>query len=221
MPKDTGFSYSFALVINRVQSPPLDLGNTALRGSVAIFTLINIDRPDANRQLQVVKFKTNKSVYEYLPTEFDIDFKNTGNTIMQPTGSIFVQRGSNDKKPISSLPVNNGNGYILPNSTRTLKVNWEDGFQVEKTVTASDGNTSKQLTWNWGNVGSIRFGKYTAKLVAIYNDGQRDVPIMAEVSFWVIPWKLLLGALVILLLISAGVWSIISKMARLGKRIKR
>lgn len=221
VPKDAGFSYSFALVISRTDNAAQPESGAALKGSVAIFTLLNIDRPGATRKLEVNKFSTSAGVYEYLPAQFDIDFKNTGNTIVQPAGSIFVQRGSNDREPIGTVAVNDSNGYILPGSTRTLSVRWDNGFPVERTTTNADGSTSKHTDWNWGNFGNIRFGQYTAKLVAIYNDGQRDVPIMTEVTFWVIPWKILLGVLVVLLLIGFGIWSMVSKAIRLGRRMKR
>ena len=221
VPKDAGFSYSFALVVSRTDNVAPSESGASLKGSVAIFTLLNIDRPGAVRKLEVTNFKTTAGVYEYLPVDFDIDFQNTGNTIVQPAGSIFVQRGSNDKEPLDTLAVNSSNGYILPGSTRSLHVAWENGFPVDRTTTNADGTTAKHLDWNWGNFGHIRFGQYTAKLVAIYNDGQRDVPIMTEVSFWVIPWKFLLGALVVLLLIGFGIWSMISKAVKFGHRLKR
>lgn len=215
VPKDAGFSYSFALIINRQDaSQTTDTGGRLLKGSVAIFTLLNIDRPGAVRQLQIADFSTPQSIYEYLPAKLDVKFKNTGNTIVQPAGNIFIQRGSNDKVPISTLPVNPNSGYILPGSVRTLSVNWEDGFQVLHPVTASDGTTSQQLSWNWSNLSHLRIGLYTAKIVAIYNDGQRDVPVTGEVTFWVIPWKLLLGALVFLLLIVGGLWSLVRTVTR-------
>src|SRR5262249_33754714 len=93
LPKEAGFSYSFALVVKRAadQAPPQ--GNRALKGSVAIFTLINVDRPDATRRLELSKFTTSKDIYEYLPVELNVQLKNTGNTIAQPVGTVFVQRG--------------------------------------------------------------------------------------------------------------------------------
>lgn len=221
VPKDAGFSYSFALVVSRAQNTEPEGGSAALKGSVAIFTLINIDRPGATRKLEVTKFTTSKGVYEYLPAEFNVDFKNTGNTIVQPAGSIFVQRGSDDKQPLNTVAVNTGNGYILPGYTRTLRTNWDNGFPVDRVTTNADGSTSTNTDWNWANFGNIRFGQYTAKLVAIYNDGQRDIPITSEVTFWVIPWKILLGVFVVLLLVGFGIWSMVSKVVRLGKRIKR
>jgi hypothetical protein len=222
VPKDAGFSYSFALVINRQNvSQTTDVAGRLLKGSIATFTLINIDRPGATRQLQIADFSTNQSIYEYLPAKLNIQLRNTGNTIVQPAGNVFIQRGSNDKVPINTLPVNQNNGYILPGSVRTLSVDWSDGFQVLHSVTAGDGTTSQQLSWDWSNLSHLRIGRYTAKLVAIYNDGQRDIPVMGEVSFWVIPWKLLLGALVVVGLLGGGLWSLVRAALRLSKGKKR
>ena len=48
-----------------------------------------------------------------------------------------------------------------------------------------------ELKWDWGQASKLRWGKYTAKMLLIYDDGQRDVPIEGEVSFWVVPWRLI------------------------------
>ncbi|MDN5275061.1 MAG: exported protein of unknown function [Candidatus Saccharibacteria bacterium] len=218
VPKDAGFSYSFALVINRQKNAPSTGSGRQLKGSVALFTLINIDRPGAVRKLDLSQFTSDQSIYEYLPVKFDVKFKNTGNTIIQPSGNVFIQRGSNDATPISTLPVNKANGYILPGVTRTLKSEWSDGFQVAHTVMAVDGTTKQELSWNWNNLSRIPIGRYTAKVVAIYNDGQRDVPIVGEVSFWVIPWKLLLGLLVVMVLVGAGLWTFIRSILHMKKK---
>ena len=218
IPKEAGFSYAFALVINRQKEEMPSGAVRQLKGSIALFTLLNIDRPGAVRKLDVVKFSTSQPIYEYLPATFNITLKNTGNTIVQPSGNVFIQRNSKDTSPIGTLPVNQAQGYILPGVSRTLKADWADGFQVLHTTTDASGVSKKELTWNWNNLSHIPFGRYTAKLVAVYNDGQRDVPIIAEVSFWVIPWKLLLGLLVVLVLIGMGLWSFIRKASKIKRR---
>jgi hypothetical protein len=219
-PKQSGFSFSFALVISRQkEQSPTERGRL-IKGSVAVFTLINIDRAGATKRVQVTKFTVTKRVYEYLPASFEIEFKNSGNSIVQPYGNIFVQRTSSSNQPLSTLPVNSSGGYILPGVTRTLNVGWSDGFPVREPVIKDDGSTRNKLTWDWSNASNFRFGRYTAKLVAVYNDGTRDVPIEGEVTFWVIPWKLLLLLLVILALLGAGIWSIVKKSIMAARRVK-
>ncbi|TAH34095.1 hypothetical protein EYC59_03805 [Candidatus Saccharibacteria bacterium] len=195
LPKDSGFSYSFALVISRKNAPKPVEGSRLLKGSLAVFTLINVDRPGATSKLQVVSLTTDKRVYEFLPATVKITFKNTGNTIVQPYGNIFIQRSKNSKTPIDTLPVNDNKSYILPGTQRSTTATWSNGFPVYEVTTNPDGTTSKQLQFNWDTASRFRIGRYTAKMVAVYSDGQRDIPIEGEVSFWVIPWRTILIAL--------------------------
>lgn len=221
VPESAGFSYSFALVITRQDTPAAKDAGRELKGSVAIFTLVNIDKPGATRTLQLEKLSTTSGLYEYLPATIDVKLKNTGNSIVRPDGNVFIQRTANDTEPITALPVNKNDGYILPGSTRTLSIDWTDGFPGVRQSTDSSGQTRNESDWNFANFSKIRFGYYTAKLVAVYNDGQRDIPVVGEVGFWVIPWKILLGILLLLLLIGTGIWSITGKVFKSSRRFKR
>jgi hypothetical protein len=192
IPKEAGFSYSLALVLNRTNNPTKIESGRLLQGSVAVFTLINVDKPGAVRKLDVTDFKPSQTLYEYLPAKFTVTFRNVGNTIVQPYGNVFIQRGANDTEPIATLPVNDKGGYLLPDTPRTLPMQWDQGFPVFKTTTSADGKENEDLAWDWSKLTDFRIGPYTAKLVAIYNDGQRDVPIERAVTFWVIPWRTIL-----------------------------
>lgn len=203
LPKQTGFSYSFALVISRQSETRATSSGRLIKGSVADFTLINVDRPGATRKLDVVQFKTDHRLYEFLPANISLTFKNSGNTIIQPFGNVFIGRGASEKKPLATLAVNDQRGYILPGTSRTLTSAWNDGFPHYDETTAADGKQSRSLRIDWSQVSKLRIGKYTAKLVAVYDDGSgHDVPIEGQVSFWVIPWRTILLALLIL----TGLW---------------
>jgi len=222
LPKDTGFSYSLALVISRTSDPKADSASTRLiKGSVAVFTLINVDRPGATRKLEIEKFSTSAGIYEYLPASVNINFKNVGNTIVQPYGNVFIQHGSGDKAPIATLPVNDKGGYILPGSERLLTTNWSDGFPRYDISKDADGNEKKTEVWDWSQLSHFRIGRYTAKLIAVYNDGQRDVPIEQEITFWVLPWKIMLGALVVVLVLGLGIWTVFRKLWSFVRRGKK
>ena len=221
LPKDTGFSYSLALVISRTNNPSTIEGSRLIKGSLAVFTLINVDRPGATRKLEVEKFSTSAGVYEYLPATVDIKFKNSGNTIVQPYGNVFIQQGSGDKTPIATLPVNNKGGYILPSNKRLLSTDWTNGFPMYQVSQDSSGTEKKTETWDWSQIANFRIGQYTAKLVAVYNDGQRDIPIVQEVTFWVLPWKIILVALVVIIILAFGLWSIVRKVGRILHRKPR
>lgn len=221
-PKDAGFSYSFAVVINRQKDPQFNpAAGRQLKGSVAIFCLINIDRPGAKRELTIKDFKPSQSIYEYLPAKLDVTLKNTGNTIVQPSGNVFIQRQASDKTPINTLLVNKNEGYILPGSIRKYIAEWDDGFPVIKTSTGGDGAPKEDVDWNWSNLSHLRIGYYTAKAVVIYNDGVRDIPLTGEVGFWVIPWKLLLAALAIVIVLLFGIWSMLKGVVRFPGKNKK
>jgi hypothetical protein len=157
-----------------------------------VFTLINVDKPGAVRKLEVSDFKASQAIYEYLPAKFSVTFRNVGNTIVQPYGNVFIQRSANDTQPTVTLPVNDKGGYLLPETPRTLAMQWDQGFPVFKSTVSADGKENNDLVWDWSKLTDFRIGPYTAKLVAIYNDGQRDVPIERVVTFWVIPWRTIL-----------------------------
>jgi hypothetical protein len=217
-PASAGFTYSFAVTISQQNPPKAQQGSSAVRGSVAVFTLLNVDRPGATRKLELNQFSVAKHVYEYLPASISVKLKNAGNTLVQPSGNIFIQRHSNDTTPLATIQVNQAGGYILPGSSRVLTTSWNDGFPHYQATTDCSGKTANKLSWTGGDFTKLRFGRYTAKLVAVYNDGEHDVPINAEVTFWVIPWRIILGILVLLLIIIIGIWTIFRNSTRALKR---
>ncbi len=214
VPKDAGFSYSFALVISRQNTPKSTGSGRVINGSLAVFTLVNIDRPDATTNLQIASFTASKHVYEYLPTTFSVRFHNAGNTIAQPYGNIFVGRGKSSQNPMASLTVNETHGYILPSTMRTITATWNDGFPSYETIRNPDGSTKQKLIWNWGDLSKLRIGRYTAHLVAVYSKNGRDTPIEGSVSFWVIPWKILLGVILVALLLLFAVFMLVRAIVR-------
>jgi len=223
LPEQAGFSYSFALVISRQKEPKPVVKGRLLHGSVAVFTLVNVDRPGATRQLSVAKFTATKRVYEFLPATFEVDFRSIGNSIVQPYGNVYIQRSNSAEdsaKPLAVLPVNEQEGYILPGTSRTTKVDWKDGFPIYETTASNDSALKTHLRWNWSNASNFRFGRYTAKLVAVYNDGTRDVPIQGEISFWVIPWRLIILGLVVVAILGFGIWSMVRKTLTAARNVK-
>lgn len=195
-PKEAGFSYSFVIMISRQQPTPKVEGTSTIEGSVALFTLLNVNRPDAVKKLELSSFISAKKSYEYLPAKFELSIKNSGNTIAQPQGNVFIGRNADEQEPMAVLQINPSDGYIIPGSSRNLNVAWDDGFPGR--------NEKGDLVWDWSKLHKLRIGKYTAKVVLIYDDGQRDIPIESTVTFWVLPWKLIFGGLLIILLVVVG-----------------
>lgn len=224
--KDARLGYYYALVIQRIQNENDPNASAVISGAPAISVLLNVSSANAKRELQLVDFKTDKFFYEYLPATFEIMVKNTGNIHVVPVGDIFID--STRMKEVSSLQVNDGKGNVLPNSERTYSVVWNDAFakRVLKTddkgnaISDEKGNNVYKTEFDFQNANKFRIGKYTANLILVYDNGERDVPLEAQVSFWVIPWKIMLIVLVIVLFAFLGLKNtVFSNLKRVKKVI--
>lgn len=204
-PKEAAFGYYYAVLFTRANPDKPTSGQSAVEGGVASLVLLNVDAPGARREANVVKLTASQKVYEFLPASFSATLHNSGNIHLIPTGTLFIRRGDTQ---VAAMDFNNQQGNILPGTDRTFTMDWSDGFPVYQMKTV-DGKTKRgSLNWDFSKVQKLRFGRYTATLVAVYDDGQRDVPIEATVSFWVIPWRILGVILLIVLIILAGIWGI-------------
>lgn len=219
LPKESGFSYAFSLWITREKEEQAPTGRT-IQGSLALFTLINVDRPGAKREIEIAEFSASQKVYEFLPAKFTTKVTNTGNTIVQPYGNIYINGGLfNEKTAHETLKVNENSAYILPDTTRPLYSQWSKGFPFYESTQDASGSEIQNLAGNWADINTFRFGKYTATLVAVYNDGERDIPITKKVEFWVIPWRFILVILsVVGLFIYLQIWIIRRRTKRAIKK---
>ena len=220
LPMDASLGYYYAVTFSRVNLPTASNTNK-LQGGTAILVLVEADSANIKREIKVDQFIAKKRIYEFLPAEFVVRLANTGNIHVAATGNIFIKRGG---KVVASLIVNQTAGNILPDSKRVFTSRWDDGFPVYlpvdangKTTTDINGNTVYKLKWDISKVSHLRFGKYSANLVMSYDDGKRDVPIEAIVTFWVIPWRILAGAIIPLSLVGL----LIAKYIKLRKRLKK
>ncbi|HSH31281.1 MAG TPA: hypothetical protein VK963_01295 [Candidatus Saccharimonadales bacterium] len=215
VPPTAAYGYYYAVTFSRASAPKVTgQRQTALAGAIATLVLLEARVPGAKRQVEVVQFKASRKFYEFLPTTFNIKLKNQGNIHVAPSGNIFIGRGKGSDKDIGIIDVNPERGNLLPGSNRIYAVNWTDGFPLhvekrdgDKLVTNRQGQPATTLTWDFSQAHKLRFGKYTAKLLMVYDDGQRDVPIEGTVSFWVVPWRLIAAALVVVAFVGIGLWS--------------
>lgn len=218
-PETSALGYYYAFMITR-QNTETDPSNASIAGGTAVLALLEVRSDNAKRELQIEDFKPEKLFYEYLPAELKVTVRNTGNIHVIPVGDMFIDSMAN--KEVSTFPVNEGRGNVLPQSTRTYSVNFDDGFAVRVAKTDKDGNPVRDRNGNieyktnfdFSKMDKFRIGKYEANVILVYDNGERDVPIQATVSFWVIPWKIILGILVILVLVLLGIKSTIAPIFR-------
>jgi hypothetical protein len=219
-PLTAGFSYSLAIVISQQKSATLNGAGQVLKGAVADFLLLNVNRPGAVSSLKLVSLTTSRGIFGWLPVTFQAKLQNNGNTIIEPTGNIFIQKSEMAQKPIDTIAVNPTQGYILPGSDRVLTNTWNDGFPVDKSVPTPSGAFSQHLVWNWSNLSKLRIGHYYGEMVAIYNNGKSDIPIQGQVGFWVLPWMIILVIAVLVAVLIVGFWTIFRKTFKRHKKGK-
>jgi hypothetical protein len=218
-PKEASLGYYYAFVIERMQEREGEGTGAIVAGSPALLTLLEVKSPNAKRELQLIDFKTDRMWYEYLPANFLITVKNSGNVHIVPKGNIFIDY--NGKKDIAILAANESRGNILPQTEREFTGSWADGFAVREAKTENGqvvkndkGEAQYTVKYDFQKADKFRIGKYTANLLLVYDNGERDVPLEASISFWVIPWKIIGIGLVIALFVLIGVRSIILSTVR-------
>ena len=197
-PEEAANGYYYAVLFSQDTSKiPVGAKSSKLAGATATLVLLDVQVPGAKRKLEVTSFTSDHKLYEYLPVNFNIAVKNTGNVHLVPSGNVFISRGHN-KKSIAVLSFNSASGNVLPNSTRNFTASWTDGFPAFTTkrdngeiVSDKKGTPIQELKYDFSKTDKLRFGKYYAHLLLTYNDGNKDIPVEAEVSFWVVPWKAL------------------------------
>ncbi len=217
VPSDAGLGYYLAVTFSPSNQPGgRDVTN--LKGSAATLILLDVKSPNEKRSLKLVDFSTDHKLYEYLPSTFRIKLHNDGNIYLPPSGNIFIQRGNS---VIDTLDFNAAGGSVLPQSNRVFNLPWKNGFphyvdvlKNSKPVNDKHGQPKQSLRWDFTQVNKLRFGKYTAKLLIAYDDGVHDVPIESTLSFWVIPWKIILFLLVIVAIIGFGIFTLLRSITR-------
>jgi hypothetical protein len=215
IPPSAAFGYYYAVTFQRKNEDiPGGPRSTKVIGATASLILLEVRVPNAIRDVEVLEFSTPQKIYEFLPTNFFIRLKNKGNVHVAPRGNIFIDRWG--QKDVAILNINELKGNVLPNSNRIFDTEWKDGFPVYEqqvvnnvVVTDSTGKPKLKLKWDFSQVPKLRWGKYTANLLLVYDDGKRDIPIEGKLEFWVIPWRLVGGGLIVLLLVLRGLFSMV------------
>ncbi len=224
LPTNAASGYYYAVLFEPQTAGTHGSSTDVIKGANAIFILLNANAGNEKRQLSVTGFTSQKSIYEYLPATFTMTVKNTGNIYVAPQGDVFISRTMNGKV-LASLGVNSAAGNVLPDSSRQFSVSWQDGFPIfapkrinGQIVSNSNGQPIEQLQWNSNSSFSkIRFGKYYAHLALVYNNGITNETTDAYVSFWVIPWKLILLVIVIIAALIT-IWVYFKKSIKAGYR---
>ena len=171
--------------------PPKAVGETSqvsIASRIGTLVLVRI-AGEVKESAEVLEFSTSAKTYGSLPVDFAIRVKNSGNVHIKPSGSILVKNmlGS----VVGKVDANDKGGNVLPDSIRKFDAQW-----------IKNPNAVGAQTF-WGKYREQKenyaFGKYTADLNLAY--GTAGKTLMSSVSFWVIPWNIILVNLLIVVII--------------------
>lgn len=221
-PAEAALSYYYSVVVSRASKPGETDGQAVVQGAPAILVLATVNSPHAKKELRLAEFKAKYPVTEFLPQDFIVKIENSGNVHLGPSGNVFID--AKTKKDVSILSLNPSMGLILPQSTREFVVSWKDGFPVRKDPDKDEKDEKSGMEFwgvefNFSNAHKFRMGQYTAHLLMSYDNGERDVPIESFVSFWVIPWRILLVGFVIGIFVLLGLRTVLGPVFRPLKRL--
>lgn len=158
-------------------APGVDGSGVSLSASLGALILMRV-KGDANEALSVAEFTTIDSngksawLFEGIPVNFLLRAKNDGNLHQQPVGQATIKDMFGNTVGLVNINLERKN--VLPGSTRKFEA------PLDKAVLGD----------------RMLFGRYTADLVITY--GTNSQKTTASISFWVIPWKLILIIIVTL-----------------------
>lgn len=167
----------YAVVRFTATPPELKDTGVSLSASIGALILLRVNG-EAKESASIEQFSLSKdgttgTLFDAAPVDFVVRVKNDGTVHQQPTGQISVKDMFGNK--VANVNVNLARTNVLPGSIRR--------FQEPL------GNEVLGNRW--------LFGRYTADLVMSY--GTNQTKLNSQLSFWIVPYKLL--GLVVLILV--------------------
>ena len=155
--------------------PPENNGATAVRTSQVVSSLffLSIDG-DVIEKGAIREFSVNDGFVPKPEVTFLLRFQNEGNVHVRPQGEIKILNMWGKERGV--IPINHGShfGNVLPDTVRKFDFSWKGESSI------SD------------------IGRHTAVVTLGYGNKARQT-VSQQVSFWVIPVKLTISALLVLL----------------------
>ncbi len=183
VPKNAAPGGYYGVIRFTANAPGVTGNGVSLSASLGALIFIRVNG-DAKESTSVAEFYTSSKdgtrnwLFESQPVTFVARVKNDGNVHEQPTGQITVKDIFGNV--VTSVNMNLERRNVLPGSIRKFE---------------SDMDKS--------NIGDrFLFGYYTASIKLTY--GTKDQTTTANLSFWVIPWRLVLtviGVVIVLIIV--------------------
>jgi hypothetical protein len=207
VPKDAEPGGHYAVIRFTGSAPDIEESGVALSASIGSLVLLEVSGNIKERATLSDFYSAEKSTktgfFEGAPVSFTERINNTGNVHIKPTGTVDVYDMFGRK--VSSVRVNGD-----PTDPKN---------QPKSALPQSIRRFEQAIPDQW------MFGQYTAKLHLSYGQGQKALD--QSITFWVIPYRLMLGVLAGLVaaffLLRLGLQrynAFIIKQARRGRKLK-
>lgn len=128
---------------------------------------------------ELLRFTTDKKAYEKINVDFLTKIKNLGDTHIRPSGEIVIENIF--KQEVARIPFNTNKQSLLRDNVGNYEDNWSQPSYLSPTK-------------------KIAIGPMKASLVSTYRSYQPGfATLTAQTTFWIIPWKWVIGILVVLI----------------------
>ena len=221
VPSTAAYGYYWALSFTQDANDDKTVTGAKINASIVVPVLLNVSKEGAKTEGKISEFKTDMNWYEYLPVDFATTFANTGNVHVRPRGNIFIKDSLG--RSVATLDINPNQGAVLPGTKKEFVTSWNDSFawyenkMVDgKSVIGKNGKPVRELKMRFDKILDLRIGKYTASSLVVISDGQRDIAIEKSITFFVFPWKGVIGAVIFILFALLG---LVSTAKNIGKKI--
>jgi len=182
-------------------SPPAEEGTSQLTvgAKLGMLVLLRVEG-EIKEEGKLLEFgtKDQKRFFSHLPLNLTFRFENSGNVQLKPKGEIEIKNIFG--RTLTVLPANKAEGSVLPQSIRKFEVE----YNPKGTKITEKGGFFEELKREKTN---FAFGRYTANLNLEYGIAKEKA--QASFSFFVIPWRILTLAILVLvgifLLLTKGV----------------
>ncbi len=179
IPEGTEAGGYFGAIFFGGQNPSaVENGEVSVGGKLGTLILLTV-RGDIEEGAGILDFGTNIGrIGVYLPVSFSFRMSNDGADRIVPVGDIRITNGLG--MTVATIPANENEGSILPNSARRFTSVWE--------ATGVPGaGFFDTVRYEWNN---LHIGWYTAHARVAW--GTHNTVSMARYDFFLIPWHLLI-----------------------------
>lgn len=139
-------------------------------------------------EIESFGIRDGKTSINRLPVALVWKLKNSGNVHVRAQGNIEIKDAFGRR--IELIDANPKNYRTLPEATRKIETWWGDMPNADG---GGSGNFFQEAKKEFSN---FAIGKYNAKLDIVYGEGNKNF-LSKEISFWIIPWRILVLALIV------------------------